>query len=470
LRNSRVKLLFSSGLQAISVQVLGLAFFMLIALYLPKDDFGIINWANATAMMIAALLSCGLDQVVVRRVAASKTSDWAAAAYFAHALVGSAIILIVLFAINMFVVNSSLNLLRWFFLVQAIIYLATPLKQFLNAKQKFAPYAVIAILSNLIKLTVALLLIVKKELSIITVFYTLATCAVIEFAGLFLFIKAKTNLNFGFKTAAYKKLLKESFPQYLSVIFDSSLSRMDWILIGLLASKAITAEYAFAFRAVEIARLPITIIAPILLNVFASMLVNSKLDTTKQEQVKALYTFEIFIATIIPLCLNIVWSPLLDFISKGKYGSTNATEFMLLSICIPLQFAINLLWTLSFSSRRYKQTSFITIISAVSNLLLTFILIPLFGGIGAAISFCLTTCIQLGGYFILTRKHVVSLSLGSPIIFLAIASIAFLTGMLLTNIILLRLLIAISIYITAAILSKIINKNHLQTVRSLLRK
>ena len=71
-----------------AIQVFGVLFFWVISFYLPKDEFGIISWANAVSMFLTTILSCGMEQVIVRRIAASSRSDWAAAAYFFHTIAG----------------------------------------------------------------------------------------------------------------------------------------------------------------------------------------------------------------------------------------------------------------------------------------------------------------------------------------------------------------------------------------------
>jgi len=87
-KNKLLVKIFSSGLQAISVQILGGVFFYFISIYISKDEFGIISWTNAVSVFLTTILGFGLEQVVVRRIAASKRSDWAAAAFFIHSIAG----------------------------------------------------------------------------------------------------------------------------------------------------------------------------------------------------------------------------------------------------------------------------------------------------------------------------------------------------------------------------------------------
>lgn len=473
MKNSLLKNFFSSGLQAISVQVLGIAFFFVISKYLPKEDFGIINWATAISVSLTTLLSFGLDQVVVRRIAASKSSDWAATAYLLHTIGGSVITLTVLLFIYVLFPEHTVSLkyLICFFGAQALIFIANPLKLFLNAKQNFTPYAIIAVFSNLIKIILAIFLIVSHKLSIPNVYFILIACAALEFLSLGVYLARKRELHLSFKKDAYIKLIKEAFPQYVSVIFDQGLARMDWILLGQITTFAITAEYSFAYRASEIARVPIIIIAPLILNMFARLLLSgNRLDKEKQYQVTQFYTIEIFSSVLLTLFLNVLWSPVIDYVFKGKYGTINANEFLVLSLCIPLMFVINLFWTLGFSAKKYRQISFITFLSAICNLVLNLILIPRFAGLGAAIAFLGSTALQLTCYYLLVKKYVMKFPVASFFLFFLFAAISFIVSTSFFSNVILQVLIAILLYVLISVLTRRINKGHLFTLRLFLKK
>lgn len=476
MKSSLFKSFFSSGVQAIAVQVLSSLFFLISADYLTKDDFGVFSWVNATAVIITTVIGFGLDQVVVRRMAASKTSGWAAAAYLFHALAGSVVSFVVLLLVSFLFDEGSafyirVHYLPWFFLAQALIYIGMPLKQFLNARQNFTPYAIIATASNIFKIVLIYVFISLGNLSISTVGTILIICGIIELASLLTYLLLKTDFSFRFKPAAYPKLLKESFPQYISAVFDVSLSRLDWLLLGLLSTAAATAEYGIAYKAFEIARLPIAVIAPVILNIFARMFLGGNVpDEAKQTQIRRLYTLEAFAAVLIPLCINILWSPVVDYVFKGKYGSVNATEMMILSLCIPLLFIINLLWTLVFSIKKYKEVSFITFVSAICNLVLNIILIPLYGGIGASISFLVTVLVQLLLYYRLVNKYIMKFSLIVPLVLFAAAGLAYIVSIKVTDNFLLQLPLSIVIYCVVVLLTQTVTKGHLQTLKLLFKK
>ncbi|RYD58741.1 MAG: hypothetical protein EOP56_03910 [Sphingobacteriales bacterium] len=471
MKNSLLKSFFSTGLQALAVQVLGVLFFFIISIYLPKDSFGIIVSANAVSAMITAFLSFGMEQVIVRRIAASSRSDWAAAAFFFHALVGSAVsFCILLFLSNIFSHHQGIYYLPWYFLAQALMYMATPLKQYLNAKQQFAPYGVIAVVSNVLKVGMGYILLRKGLLTISTASIVLILAATIEFIALWIYVKSKTGFSLSFRRLAYYKLIKESFPLYITAIFDALLKRADAILLGILATGAITGDYGFAYKAFEMATLPIVMVGPIILAKLARTSLADGYDETKKHEIKSLFTIEIFLAMLIPLVLNLLWSPLLDHFTKGKYGTVNGDVIFVLSLCVPLLFIINLLWTLCFTTRKYKKISIITLVSAVSNLILNAALIPWLGGVGAAIAFLVTTLIQATFYCYIVSREIFVLPFGSFLLIFLLGAVAYYVGITITSVLWLRLIIVIALYITLSVAFKQIGKAHLYTLKSYLKR
>lgn len=468
-----LKSFFSSGLQAVSVQVLGVLFLGVVAYYLTEDEFGIISFSNAVAMFITTMLGFGLEQVVTRRIAASSSSDWAAAAFFFHALIASVVGLLLVFTCSYFLKDGDVAFvyLPYFFLAQCLLFVVVPLKQFLNAKHLFTPYGVIAIVSNVLKIAIALTLHWYGTLTLKSVAIILIFSASIELSGLIFYVSRKTELKFTFKGKAYKKLIKEAMPQYFSAIFDTSLSRLDWILLGVIASYASTGGYSFAYRAYELTRLPIVIIAPVLLNIFArQMVAGGKITEDKRQLVDRIFRVQVFLAMLIPLVFNIIWSPVLDDVFDGKYGSNNAWEFMILSFCIPLHFCINLLWTLTFSARRYKNITYVTVLTAVSNLALNLILIPAYGGKGAAISYLATTIIQGVLYYILVYKHVMKMPVAPLLVSIILGGVVYWGVQHLHWHYSLQLLVAIVAYLVIGFISGVVRKKHFQTLIYQLRK
>lgn len=460
-------------MQAIAVQVLGGVFFYFISIYLSKADFGTISWMNAVSIFITTLLSFGLEQVVIRRIAVSRRSDWAAAAFLMHTIAGFAITLFVLLLLKGLIKSTPniFNLLPWFFAAQGLIYIGTPLKQFLNAREQFTPYGIIALVSNVCKIAVAFILLQTRALYVGTVIVILISTAGFELCSLLLYVLTKTGFSFRFHFKAYTKLIKESFAQYIAVIFDMSLSRMDWILLGVLTSNIVLADYSFAYRAFELAKLPVIVIGPIILPRLARMMaLNNKPDAMHQQQINSFNAVEVFFAVLIPLTLNILWVPLVTLITKGKYGDTNALQFLILSVCIPFQFFINLLWSLSFGAKKYRAVTFITIGCAAVNIVLNIILISKFGGAGAAVAFLVTTFLQVCLYYKLVSKHIITISLRPLVLFATAATVIYFMVIRINIYFVFQLLIAMVLYVLFGLVTKQINKQQIDNFKQFLSK
>jgi O-antigen/teichoic acid export membrane protein len=467
LRNKAFIRFFSSGLQALALQVLGSVFFYVISVYLSKDSFGAISWMNALSIFITTILGFGLEQVVIRRIAASQRSDWAAAAFLFHSLAAFFATLAVLALLSLMLHGDIYQLLPWFFIAQGLLFLGIPLKQFLNAKEKFTPYGVIAIISNSLRVCGAFYLVAVHQLQVRSIIMVMICTAGAELLALLIYVITKTDFSFKFRFQAYKKLIKESTAQYVSVIFDMSLSRMDWLLLGFMASKAVLADYSFAYRAYELSRLPMLIIAPVILPRL-SRLMALKPTSELQEQINSFNTAELLLAMLLPLVFNILWTPVVGMITGGKYGATNAAEFLVLSLCIPLQFFINLLWSLSFSVKKYKAVSSVTVACAITNIALNLILIPLFNGIGSAVAFLITNILQAILYYRLVNKHVMHISLRPFIILLPTALAGWFITASLNIHFLFRLLLGIAFYLLVAMVSKQLSRRTIQNSKQFL--
>lgn len=420
------------------------------------------------------MLGLGIEQIMVRRIALSSSAQWTVAAYLWHSLASSIAALLLLYGFVAFMGDndSKLLMLPLFFAAQAIIYIASPLKQYLNAKEHFTPYGIIAVLSNTAKIVLVFAYIKYAALTISAVVNVLLVTSLFELVALAVYIICSPKYRFPlrFRVDGYKKLVKESVPQYISVIFDTALSRVDWILLGILSTSVATAEYSFAYRASELAKLPIIAIGPIILIKYSRMLGNDKFTDERKHETTRILNIEIFVAVLIVLVLNVFWRPVIGYVTHGKYGDSNALIFGIISLSLPFHFLINLLWSLCFSAKKYVQITKIAIVIAIVNLSLNLILIPIWGGVGAAISYLLSIVIQSIVYFRLVGRTLVPFS-PSAIILLPIAGIlCYLLGMYISNSPFVQVVIAVVPYIVISILAKQVQKSDIEIVKQYFKK
>jgi O-antigen/teichoic acid export membrane protein len=175
--------------------------------------------------------------------------------------------------------------------------------------------------------------------------------------------------------------------------------------MGVIATSVKTAEYAFSFKIFEVSKMPYLIIAPILLTRFSKLFKDNRAIADKEKnRVDNLFKTEMFIAMLIPIIAVVIWTDFFDLITDNKYGKVNQLTYIILSICIPLHYATNFLWTMAFTQGQLKQIFWITAITSALNIVLNFLFIPLIGAEGAALSFLISTILQVILYNKITRQ------------------------------------------------------------------
>jgi O-antigen/teichoic acid export membrane protein len=216
----------------------------------------------------------------------------------------------------------------------------------------------------------------------------------------------KTPLKMVFNRKLYISLIKETLPQTGTILLDSTAARLDWILMGILSTKVLTADYSFSYKAFESSRIPLLIIAPVLLPKLSRIYSND--NNLKQEninQLNSLWKAESFICVIIPLLLNICWIDVVNLFTHNKYGVETKWVYMVLSMSLPMLFISNYFWTIAFAKGRLKLTFVISAIVTFSNVILNIVLIPKYNALGAAIASTSSLFIQLVLYAVTVRER-----------------------------------------------------------------
>ena len=182
----------------------------------------------------------------------------------------------------------------------------------------------------------------------------------------------------------------------------------------------------------------------------------------------ALLRFEIITASLIALILNILWVPVIDFITQGKYGAVNRYTILVLSACMPFIYANNFLWSIHFSQGRLKMIFYILFITFLVNVTGDIILIPFFDGEGAAFAYLAAILLQ----FIMFRAKTDFINLKQNIVFVICPAITFLSGYLSYHTFdntWWQLISALLIFFFLLIFSRLISRNDWSILRRILQ-
>lgn len=394
----------ASTIQVAVNQLAGLAVFLLTSLYLPKEVFGELNWAIAVITFATTVLSLRLEQVLVKKAAASNDVSAAMTLFWWHVFFSGILFWLVLFVLSQLFPSffSVHYLLLMIGISQLISFFSSPFKQVANGKERFGFLAAMSSVSNIVRAIGLLMLVLFFSVTAKGVVIVFIAGSVAELLLSYYLVSSRMNIQLTRRVRLrdYAELLRESLPQIGTAILMAGITRMDWILLGIFSTAAFTAEYSFAYRVYELSPVPLLIIAPVLLSRFSKFFATKKEADLQPNEgtIKALIRVEMLLATFIPLLLNILWIPVLDPLSHEKYGASNALVFLILSFCTPFQYMSNLMWTSLFAQNKLKQVLQVTVITFLIILAGDIVFIPLYGTVGAALVYLTAMVVEYFNY------------------------------------------------------------------------
>jgi O-antigen/teichoic acid export membrane protein len=390
MKRKLVKDISANTLQLIINQLFGLIIFYILSTGLDKSNFGQINLALALMLAIFNVLSFGIDQVAVRKIASGEDPPVILSLYICHVLItGLAFYGLLLGGKYLFPSINGYDIILLIGAGKLMIYFSTPFKQSAIGIERFKLLAYMSVVSNIARGACLVVLALLHEITIHSVIIVFISGDLLELIFSFILFKAATRLpsSINWNKNYYFGLLKESFPQFGVVIITSALARFDWIFIGIVLSAVKLAEYSFAYKVFELSTLPLLAIAPLLIPWFTRLFKDG--DTPDLSNLRLLARLEMIIAAFTIVLINVCWSPAIDKLTAGKYGAVNERTVFILTLCIPLVYFTNFLWTVSFAKGRLKMIFTAFLITFLVNVIADIILIPIYKNEGAAFGYLL---------------------------------------------------------------------------------
>lgn len=451
--------LSASAIQVALNQVLGLTVFLVCSRYLQKPVYGELNWSLAILTFLFTALSLRLEQVTVRKIAAGEDAGKMLTLFSGHTI-GAGLFFYVALIVAGWLLPSFFgqhDILPLLAISQLLSFFSLPFKHVANGKEAFGLLAVMSSVANSIRTVWLLLVLLFSQLTLGTLLlvYIVSSAAELLFCLFITRYRLMTRISLRWRIKDYSALLKESLPQVGAVLMNAAVARLDWILLGLFSSALITADYSFAYRIFEICPVPMLVIGPVLLARFSRYF--STNDETSLLQKKELLAFFIryamIAATALSLLLNMVWTPLVDNLTQNKYGASASTIFLLLSFSIPFQYMINLLWTIHFAQNRLKLVFRVTSVTCLVIACGDLLAIPLWNATGAAVVYLIATIVEYILYLRVSVLLKIKESWRSLLICIAIAVLSGGFAILVHDDVVMKLLVAIGLYIVLLLLT-----------------
>ncbi len=467
MQNRFIRNISANTIQLILNQVFGLLIFYALSKGLDKNVFGQMNWSLAVLLTAFGILTFGIDQLMVKKIAAGYDRQSIFSAYLFHVIISGCVfysLLLCMYFLFPRIVSEQFFLL-FLGIGKLFIFFSTPFKQMAAGLEKFTAVLYMSVVSNIIRGIGLLLLLVLNNMTVTNILMLFIAADLTEL--LLCIVLARPILKPPLKISWNKKfqlsLLRESLPQAGVVLFSAVMARFDWILIGILVSSSKLAEYSFAWKMFEVATLPLLIIAPIMVPLFTRIF--AKHGNAKDPSF--LLEWQVIIASFIALMLNVCWVPVIELVTDDKYGSVNSNTIFILSLSMPLLYFNNYLWTINFAKGRLKTIFFIMAVSVAVNITGCMLLVPLYKNEGAAIAYFLTIFIQMVLYLWKTTFFMYTYRKGLLLLWPAIAIT---TGFMMNGLVenpIAGIIMSAVIYIFTVFISKRLNHKDWEALQSL---
>ncbi len=389
----------------IVVAILSLVLSIFIARSLGDVIFGKYSFALAFIAIFAIFSDLGYNTLLIREVARDKTR---ASKYLSNVLSMRALLSLIIFALIVIAINvmgypaNTINVVYLFGIATLITSFSAVFKVTFRAFEKMEYEAGIGIFTNIIRVSLALLVLFLgyglMEIALVFLF-----SSIFDFLLSFLicdrkFVKPKIELDLNF----WKSTIKIALPLSMLSIFSLIYVRIDTVMLSIMKGDAVVGWYNAAYSLVlgfkPIPHLFMNAIFPLMAGYFIS----------SKESLKVVYekSFKYLFILGLPLAVGITL--LADKIILLFYGVQFENSIIALQILawdVLLIFSCAPLGGLLVSIDKQNKMAVLVGITALVNVILNLILIPHFNYVGAAVATIITETVLFGLYVNFLSKH-----------------------------------------------------------------
>lgn len=361
-----------------------------VARYLGPEQFGLYSYALSFTALFGTFATLGLDGIVVRNIVRDPSfKDEILGTAFVLKLLGGALTLV--FAVlTVSLLRPHENLIRWLvgIIAAGTIFQAFDVIDFWFQSQVQSRYTVYA--KNIAFLLIAIVKIVLILMKAPLVAFAWAGLAEIVVGAMGLIIAYRINRHYikvgrGSVSCA-KGLLKDSWPLILSGIVSMIYLRIDQVMLGEMVGNEEVGIYSAAVRLAEAWYfIPMAIFSSVFPGVVESWSIS---ETLFYERLQKLYNLMALMAYVIavPVTFTAGW------VIKILFGVAYSGAGLMLAVLIWAGLFVNLGVARSsfLTTMNWTGVHFITVfLGCLINVILNYLLIPPYGGMGAVIASCI---------------------------------------------------------------------------------
>jgi len=363
--------------------------------YLGPENFGKLSYGTSFVGLFGALAKLGLDSIVVRNIVRSEnsTAEILGTAFFLK-FVGS-LVTVALIGGATWAINDDPQLRAITLIVTAgLVFQSFEVIDFWF-QSKVLSGAMVGVRSfALILGSAAKLLFVALKFPLIAFAWLVLLDILLSSSGMLLVYLNHKQSVVAWQVSWSKaiELLKDSWPLILSAVMITIYMKIDQVMLGNMASIEDVGNYAAAVRFSEIWYfVPIAICS----SVFPAIIrAKQRSEQEYYRRLQQLYDLMAAMSLIVAIPMTFASSTLItkllgeEYISAGTILALHiwSGPFVFLGVARSRWSTIENLTQLNFLT---------TSLGAVTNVILNFVLIPSYGGIGAALATVVAQCLSL---------------------------------------------------------------------------
>lgn len=365
----------------------GLVVGIWVARYLGVQQFGLLNYAIAFVAIFNPLANLGLDVVVVRRLVADPTQQQSilGTSFWMRFVAGWLTWLAVIIGIYLLRHDDAMTIVTVMILGAANIFQSFDTIDLWFQSQVRSKYSVLAKNAAFIATTSIRVVMVLSHAPLVAFVVAILLEAVLGAVGLLIVYKQQGYLVklWQWSRSLAQDLLRESLPLILSGLTIMIYMRIDQIMLGQMIGDKAVGVYSAATRISEVWYfIPMTVSSSVMPSIFNAKEISEELY---YQRIGGLNRGLTWLAIAVAIVMTFVSKPLIVMLFGNSYIESGtilavhiwASVFVFSGVATSGWFIAENLSYLSL----YRTLS-----GAIVNILLNFFLIPIYGGLGAAIA------------------------------------------------------------------------------------
>jgi len=403
--------------------IVGLFVGVWVARYLGPEQFGLFSYAQSFVGLFTAVATLGLDSIVVRELVKDETQrDKLIGTAFWLKIIGAFLVMLILaIAINFTSNDNQANILV-FIIASSTIFQSFNVVDFYFQSKVMSKYVVFANLISLFLSSIIKIILLLNEASLVAFAWVIVFDSFVLACGfIYFYIKNSLSvLKWKFDKIIAIELLKDSWPLILSGVVISIYMKVDQVMIKEMLGNAQVGQYAVAVRLSEIWYfIPMVIVSSLF-----PAIINAKKDNEDlyYSRLQKLYDLMAWMGIVIAILMTFLSDWIVDLLYGAAYSQ--ASSVLMIHIWTAIFVFLGVASSNWFVAENLQKYAFYrTLAGAIVNIILNFILIPIYSIYGAAVATLISQIIASYLYNGTNKKTLITFKLQTNAILLPLRKI-----------------------------------------------